>query len=120
MQMAGKLIIRCMFYSGVVCLSVAMRSRGSEADYVHESKPMSVDQSAQQQCLMSSVYLPTNNYLYHNTDVDRDLQVKYMLTSLLNSFTLGRVNFNLIYMYVVNYLHINASIFISSLYNTSL
>jgi len=59
----------------VVCMSVAMRSRGSETDYMHESKPISGDQTAQQQCLMSSVYLPTNNYLYHKTDVDQDRPV---------------------------------------------
>jgi len=77
--------LSCLVYF-VVCMSVAMRSRGSEADYMqHESKPVSGGhQSAQQQCLMSSVYLPTNNYLYHHGDVvDRDQRpVRHTLTTL--------------------------------------
>ena len=49
-----------------------MRGRGAETDYMAESKLTSGDQSAQQQhqSLMSSVYPPTNNYLYHDVDHD--------------------------------------------------
>ena len=64
--------------------SVAMQSGGSsETGYV-ESKPTSVVQSAQQQSLMSPVYLPPiSNYLYHSDrdddddDDEGDQQVNY-------------------------------------------
>ena len=67
--------IRITFYYSLH--AAAMQSRGSDAGYV-ESKPVSVVQSAQQQSLMSSVYLPTNNYLYHSDDDDDDHRVRYV------------------------------------------
>ena len=50
-------------------LAVAMQSRGGDTDYA-ECKAGVVVQSAQQQSLMSSVYLPTNSYQYYSDDDD--------------------------------------------------
>jgi len=50
-------------------LAVSMQTRGSDTGYA-ECKPANVVQSAHQQALISSAYLPTSNYLYHSDDED--------------------------------------------------
>ena len=57
------------------CLATAsIQSQGIDTVYM-ESKPNGVVQSAQQQSLMSSVYLPTTTSIYNHSDDDDEQRV---------------------------------------------